>query len=59
VVKSERRFISDGRRKNILLEGTQAMSACPSDKDRMGMKTLGWWVVGGESLRQRRQNLVL
>jgi hypothetical protein len=31
--------------KRILLEGTQAMLARPSDKDRMGVKTLGWWVV--------------
>jgi hypothetical protein len=28
-----------------LLEGTQAMPAGPSDKSRMGVKTLGWWVV--------------
>jgi hypothetical protein len=42
---SERRFISEGGRKSILLEGTQAMSARPSDMDRMGVKTLGWWVV--------------
>jgi hypothetical protein len=33
------------RKKSILLEGTQAMPARPSDKDRMGVKTLGWWVV--------------
>jgi hypothetical protein len=32
-------------KKSILLEGTQAMPARPSDKGRMGMKTLGWWVV--------------
>jgi hypothetical protein len=31
--------------KSILLEGTQAMPARPSDKGRMGVKTLGWWVV--------------
>jgi hypothetical protein len=43
--ENERRFISEGGRKNILLEGIQAMPVCPSDKDRMGMKTLGWWVV--------------
>jgi hypothetical protein len=40
----ERRFVSEGK-KSILLEGTQAMPARPSDKDRMGVKTLGWWVV--------------
>jgi hypothetical protein len=34
-----------GGKKSILLEGTQAMPASPSDKDRMGVKTLGWWVV--------------
>jgi hypothetical protein len=33
------------RKMSILLEGTQAMPARPSDKGRMGMKTLGWWVV--------------
>jgi hypothetical protein len=43
--ESERRFMSEGARKSILLEGTQAMPARPSDKDRMGVKTLGWWVV--------------
>jgi hypothetical protein len=30
---------------SILLEGTQEMPARPSDKGRMGVKTLGWWVV--------------
>jgi hypothetical protein len=34
-----------GGRKSILLEGNQAMPARPSDKDIMGVKTLGWWVV--------------
>jgi hypothetical protein len=32
-------------KKSILLEGTQAMPARPSDKGRMRMKTLWWWVV--------------
>jgi hypothetical protein len=32
-------------KKSILLEGTQATPARPSDKNRMGVKTLGWWVV--------------
>jgi hypothetical protein len=32
-------------KKSILLEGTQAIPARPSDKGRMGVKTLGWWVV--------------
>jgi hypothetical protein len=41
--ESERRFVSEGGRKSV--EGTQAMPARPSDKDRMGVKTLGWWVV--------------
>jgi hypothetical protein len=36
------RFISEGGRKSILLEGTQAMLARPSDKDIMGVKSLGW-----------------
>jgi hypothetical protein len=42
--ESERRFVSEGE-KSMLLEGTQAMPARPSNKDRMGVKTLGWWVV--------------
>jgi hypothetical protein len=42
--ESERRFISEGEN-SILLEGTQAIPARPSDKDRMRVKTLVWWVV--------------
>jgi hypothetical protein len=34
-----------GERKSVLLGGTQAMPDRPSDKDRMRVKTLGWWVV--------------
>jgi hypothetical protein len=30
---------------SILLEGTQPMPARPFDTGRMGVKTLGWWVV--------------
>jgi hypothetical protein len=41
----ERRFIPEGGRKCILLEGTQAIPARRSDKDRMKVKMLGWWVV--------------
>jgi hypothetical protein len=41
--ESERSFVSGGG--GILLEGTQAMPARPSDKDRMRVKTIGWWVV--------------
>jgi hypothetical protein len=37
---SEKRYISEGGRKSILLEGTQAMAARPFDKDKMGVKTL-------------------
>jgi hypothetical protein len=37
--------ISEGGGESILLQGTQAMPARPSDKDRMEVKTLGWWVV--------------
>jgi hypothetical protein len=44
-VESERRFISEGGKKSVLLEGSQAMPARPSDEGRMGVKTLGWWVV--------------
>jgi hypothetical protein len=29
----------------IFLEGTQAISARLSDKDKMGVKTLVWWMV--------------
>jgi hypothetical protein len=36
--ESERRFISEGGRNSILLEGTQAMPAHPSDMDRMAVK---------------------
>jgi hypothetical protein len=43
--ESERRFMSEGGGKSILLECTQANPARPSDKNRMGVKTLGWWVV--------------
>jgi hypothetical protein len=32
-------------RRSTLFEGTQAMSARPSDKDRLRVKALGWWVV--------------
>jgi hypothetical protein len=42
LVESERRFISEGGRKSNLLEGTHEMPARPSDKDRMGVKTLRW-----------------
>jgi hypothetical protein len=40
--RREMHFISDGDRKNILLEGTQAMPTRPSAKDRMRVKTLRW-----------------
>jgi hypothetical protein len=30
--------------KERLVEGTQAMPVRPSDKDRMKVKMLGWWV---------------
>jgi hypothetical protein len=43
--KSDRRFISERGRKSILLEGIQAIPARLSDKDRMAVKKLGWWVV--------------
>jgi hypothetical protein len=43
-VESEGRFISEGK-KSILLEGTQAMRPRPSDKGKMEVKTLRWWVV--------------
>jgi hypothetical protein len=40
--ESERRFISEGGRKSILLKGTQATPALPYNKGKMGVKTLGW-----------------
>jgi hypothetical protein len=40
--KKERRFLSwDRKMRILLLAGSQAVSARPSDKDRMGVKTLG------------------
>jgi hypothetical protein len=42
--RSERDFISGGggdRKFRILLEGSQAVPARPSDKDRIRVKTLG------------------
>jgi hypothetical protein len=43
--RNERHFISRGRQSISSLEGSQAMPARPSDKDRMILKTLGWRVV--------------
>jgi hypothetical protein len=40
--RSERHFISVGRKSILLSEGFQAMPARPSDKDRMRVKTLRW-----------------
>jgi hypothetical protein len=40
--RSERCFISGGRKSIILLEGSQALHARPSDNGRMRVKTLGW-----------------
>jgi hypothetical protein len=37
-------YVGRGR-ESILLKGTQAIPARPSDKDRIRVKTLGWWVV--------------
>jgi hypothetical protein len=56
VGEAEKRFISGGRGKNILLEGAQAMPARPSDKDNNRSEDVR--MVGDESLKQRRQNLV-
>jgi hypothetical protein len=56
VGETEKRFISGGRGKNILLEGTQAMPARPSDKDNNRSEDVT--IVGGEILKQRLQNLV-
>jgi hypothetical protein len=44
VGESVRHFISGGR-KNILLEGSQAMPARLSDKDRIRVKKLEWLAV--------------
>jgi hypothetical protein len=40
--RSERHFISGGKKSIILLEGSQALPACPSDRNRAEVKTLGW-----------------
>jgi hypothetical protein len=40
--RSERNFISVGRKSILLSEGSQAMPARPSDKARMRVKTLMW-----------------
>jgi hypothetical protein len=40
-----KRHLYLGGRDSILLEGTQAMTTRPSDKDSMRVKTLGWRVV--------------
>jgi hypothetical protein len=40
--RSDRHFISGGRKGILLLEGSQEMPARPSDKYRMRVKTLGW-----------------
>jgi hypothetical protein len=37
--------LAGGRKGILLLEGSQAVPARPSGKGRMGVKTLGWWVV--------------
>jgi hypothetical protein len=42
--KREALYIWGGRR-SILLEGAQATLARPSDKARMKVTTLEWWVV--------------
>jgi hypothetical protein len=39
--RRERHFISGGRKRILLLEGSQEMPTCPS-KDRMKVKTVGW-----------------
>jgi hypothetical protein len=42
-VRSERHFISGRGGKSIFfLEGSQAIPARPSDKERITVKTLGW-----------------
>jgi hypothetical protein len=40
--RTKRHFISGGRKSIILLEGSQAIPARPSDNDRVRVKTLGW-----------------
>jgi hypothetical protein len=41
--KSERQRFVYGRRKSLLfLEGSQAIPACPSDKDSVRVKRLRW-----------------
>jgi hypothetical protein len=40
--KSERHFTSEGRKSKVLLEGSQALLARPSDRAGMRVKALGW-----------------
>jgi hypothetical protein len=40
IIGAERKLGGEGRKSILLLEGSQAMPARPSDKDRMKMKTL-------------------
>jgi hypothetical protein len=44
-VEEKRKHLGESERRFLYLRGTQAMPARPSDKGRMGVKTLGWWVV--------------
>jgi hypothetical protein len=45
LVESERRFISKGGKKEHIVGRYPGNARSSSDKDRMGVKTLGWWVV--------------
>jgi hypothetical protein len=49
-----RDFISGGRKSILLLEGSQAMPARPSDKGRTTVKTLE--SLSSKSCRQRQRN---
>jgi hypothetical protein len=41
-MEEKKDVISGGRTSIILVEGSQALPARPSDKDRTGVKTLQW-----------------
>jgi hypothetical protein len=40
--RSDRHFVSGGRKSIILLEGSQTLPARPSDNGNMRVKTLEW-----------------
>jgi hypothetical protein len=56
VERSGRHFISVRKRVSFLLEGSQALSAGPSDVSSMEVKTLGW--QGVEAWGKDNENFI-